>query len=242
MNTAITILIKLVCAHLCSDFIFQTDSIYKGKSEKRWKGFSYQILHSLIHAIVAYLFISQWSNWVVPTIIFTSHLLIDVTKYSLKKDKLFSFIFDQACHLVVIFTLWFSLYGDYNSLYDVFLAINTTQTWAIIAGYILMLRPSSIILSLFLKQWAPPNTKAQSLPNAGQWIGYLERILIMTFILIGSIEGVGFLLAAKSVFRFGELNKAQEIKTTEYVLIGTLSSFSIAILTGYLVRFLFHIG
>lgn len=73
---------------------------------------------------------------------------------------------------------------------------------------------------------------ARILPNAGQWIGYIERILILTFVLIGSIEGVGFLLAAKSVFRFGELNKAKEIRTTEYVLIGTLASFTIAILTG----------
>ena len=41
------------------------------------------------------------------------------------------------------------------------------------------------------------------------------------------------LLAAKSVFRFGELSKAQDIKTTEYVLIGTLASFTVAILVGF---------
>jgi hypothetical protein len=56
--------------------------------------------------------------------------------------------------------------------------------------------------------------------------------LILTFVLIGSFEGVGFLLAAKSVFRFGELSKAKEIRTTEYVLIGTLASFAIAVLIG----------
>ena len=54
---------------------------------------------------------------------------------------------------------------------------------------------------------------------------YIERILILTFVLVGSFEGVGFLLAAKSVFRFGELNKAKEIQTTEYVLIGTFAMF-----------------
>lgn len=68
--------------------------------------------------------------------------------------------------------------------------------------------------------------------NAGKWIGYFERILILTFILTGTTEGIGFLLAAKSIFRFGELSKAQEIKTTEYVLIGTLASFTIAIIIG----------
>ena len=50
--------------------------------------------------------------------------------------------------------------------------------------------------------------------------------------LVGCMEGIEFLLAAKSVFRFGELAKAKEVKITEYVLIGTLSSFTIAILIG----------
>lgn len=56
---------------------------------------------------------------------------------------------------------------------------------------------------------------------------------------MGSYEGVGFLLAAKSVFRFGELNKAKEIQTTEYVLIGTFASFTIAILTGIAITHLY---
>lgn len=89
------------------------------------------------------------------------------------------------------------------------------------------------MLSLFVRKWAPSVATDRSLPNAGKWIGYLERILILTFILTGNAEGIGFLLAAKSVFRFGELSKAQDIKTTEYVLIGTLASFTVAILVGF---------
>ena len=85
---------------------------------------------------------------------------------------------------------------------------------------------------MFLAKWTPANNEKNSLPNAGAWIGYLERTLILTFILIGCIEGVGFLLAAKSIFRFGELTKAREVKFTEYVMIGTLSSFTIAIILG----------
>ena len=45
-------------------------------------------------------------------------------------------------------------------------------------------------------------------------------------------EGVGFLIAAKSVFRFGDLSKAKDRKLTEYILIGTLLSFGLAILFG----------
>ena len=80
---------------------------------------------------------------------------------------------------------------------------------------------------------APSDDASKGLPNAGKWIGYLERILILTFIFTNTIEGIGFLLAAKSVFRFGELNRAKDIKITEYVLIGTFASFTIAILIGF---------
>jgi len=71
-----------------------------------------------------------------------------------------------------------------------------------------------------------------SLESAGKLIGMLERVLVFVFIYMGRWEGVGFLLAAKSVFRFGDLKDAHSMKLTEYVLIGTLLSFGIAIVTG----------
>ena len=61
----------------------------------------------------------------------------------------------------------------------------------------------------------------------------LERILLLTFIFAGYPEGIGFLLAAKSIFRFGDLQRTQELQQTEYVLIGTFLSFTIAIVIGY---------
>ena len=36
--------------------------------------------------------------------------------------------------------------------------------------------------------------------------------MILTFVLVGSFEGVGFLLAAKSVFRFGTANAPIAVK------------------------------
>lgn len=228
---AFIVLVKLLCAHLCADFILQTDGINEGKHKSGGKGIVYHLLHSLIHAGAAYLCVGDWSCWLIPVIIFVSHFVIDLIKSKFYKDNLSTFLTDQSMHFAIIGMLWFVLYGkdfDYSFMED----IVTTKAWMTVMAYILMLRPSSIFLGLFLKKWSPSSTNTQSLPNAGQWIGYIERILILTFVLVGSFEGVGFLLAAKSVFRFGELNKASEIRTTEYVLIGTFASFTIAILTG----------
>lgn len=113
-----------------------------------------------------------------------------------------------------------------------------------------ILAPTSIFIKSFIEfeGWIPRlplssessrrEEPLQGLPNAGKWIGYLERVLILTFIYTENIEGIGFLLAAKSVFRFGELNRTQDIKVTEYVLIGTFLSFTIAIVIGFGVKWL----
>ena len=225
------ILVKLLCAHLFSDFILQTDSINNGKHIQGVKGICFQLLHSSIHAAAAYLFVADWSCWIIPLVIFVSHFAVDLLKCRISKDTLCSFIIDQICHIAVIVILWYALFRTDIELPCVE-TIGILKVWGIVLAYILMLKPSSVLLSLFLGKWAPASQNTQSLPNAGKWIGYIERILILTFVLIGNIESVGFLLAAKSVFRFGELNKAKEIRTTEYVLIGTLASFTIAILTG----------
>lgn len=74
-----------------------------------------------------------------------------------------------------------------------------------------------------------------SLSNAGKYIGMLERIFVFVFVVTGRWEGIGFLLTAKSVFRFGDLKESKDRKLTEYILIGTLLSFGIAIATGMIV-------
>jgi len=236
METLI-ILVKLICAHLCADFILQTDKINDGKRKKGITGIAFQLLHSAIHAGATYLFVAEWTCWLIPTVVFVTHFMIDFVKCKMKGNSLSTFLIDQFCHIMIIVVLWFLLYGNGDEL-SFLGSVCSINVWIIGMAYILMLKPSSILLSLFLDKWTPASPNTQSLPNAGQWIGYIERILILTFVLIGSIEGVGFLLAAKSVFRFGELNKAKEIRTTEYVLIGTLASFTIAIFTGIAVSHL----
>lgn len=88
----------------------------------------------------------------------------------------------------------------------------------------------AILLRAGLVYHTPNNMQGQGKPMAGKWTDYIERVLILTLVLTSNIKAVGFLLAAKSVFRFGDLNKAKEIKITEYVLLGTLASFSFALL------------
>lgn len=72
----------------------------------------------------------------------------------------------------------------------------------------------------------------ESLEDAGKYIGILERCLVFVFVILNHWEAVGFLITAKSVFRFGDLKESKDRQLTEYILIGTLISFGIAIITG----------
>jgi hypothetical protein len=44
-------------------------------------------------------------------------------------------------------------------------------------------------------------------------------------------------LAAKSIFRFGDLKESKDVKLTEYILIGTLLSFGLGILCAIVYKY-----
>lgn len=229
-----TVLIRLLFAHILSDFFLQTDAITKGKRLQNKKRFLYQVFHSLTHTTTAYIAVAEWGNWIVPLVVFSTHLTIDLAKVEYCGKSAAVFLTDQFLHIAVIVGLSL-LIGEGGPQMEVLLSRiwGYPGFWTIAAAYLVVLKPTSVFLSAFIRKWTPSDTMGNSLPNAGKWIGYLERILILTFIFTDNAEAIGFLMAAKSIFRFGEMSKAQEIMTTEYVLIGTFASFTTAILIGF---------
>ncbi|MCS6715179.1 DUF3307 domain-containing protein, partial [Proteus terrae] len=149
------------------------------------------------------------------------------------------FITDQALHLFVITFLWIILIDQNTQIFHDLSFKNINYKYLIvILAYIIILKPISILIYMLLKKWTPVAEEGSTLVSAGQSIGYLERILILTFILLNQFAAIGFLLAAKSIFRFGELQNDQDKKLTEYVMLGTLISFSISILLGLATTYL----
>jgi len=100
----------------------------------------------------------------------------------------------------------------------------------ILIGYILVWTPAGWIIGQITKRWQNELPEDRdSLKDAGKIIGYLERFLTLTFIIFGQFSAIGFLLAAKSILRVGDKHSRKE---TEYILIGTLASFTAAIIIG----------
>jgi hypothetical protein len=96
---------------------------------------------------------------------------------------------------------------------------------ALAAGAILATRAGGFAVGLLMEPWAA--SAPAGLPGGGRTIGNIERGLIFLLILTGQAQSIGFLIAAKSVLRFGSISNEKEV--SEYVIIGTLASFTWAI-------------
>lgn len=228
----IRFLLLQIIAHTISDFYLQTDKSCADKEKSGFKSPKLYI-HVLITFVCAWLFSFSFSFWWVALIIAVSHLLIDAMKCYASKCKGIFFI-DQLIHLMVIVAvcyLWKSNLPDCVSGVD-------EKYIALLLGFLVCLKPSNIIIKEIIKvanikvSKGNDDNNTEDLPNAGKLIGIVERLLSLVFVLLGQYEAVGFIIAAKSLLRFAEGDKAK----SEYVLIGTLLSFSIAIFVGVAIK------
>ena len=71
-----------------------------------------------------------------------------------------------------------------------------------------------------------PSGGHASTARIGATIGILERLLIVTFVLTGSTAAIGFVVAAKTLARFKQLDDRD---FAEYYLLGTLASVAVAL-------------
>ena len=76
----------------------------------------------------------------------------------------------------------------------------------------------------------------EGLANGGKWIGQLERALTFLLVLSAQASAIGFVIAAKSILRFGEIKDSHQRKEAEYIIIGTLTSFGWALFIANLTK------
>lgn len=114
---------------------------------------------------------------------------------------------------------------------DTFLSEYALKCLAVIAAYIISLKPASLLIKHFLKPWIAqiPGNQDDSLAKAGAMIGYLERVLILSFLLLGNDNAIGLVLALKAAYRFKDTEKPHK---AEYMLMGTFLSLAITLAIG----------
>lgn len=235
----------LILGHVIGDFYLQNNKI----AEKKKKSKKYMLLHCGLYGAIMYFPIwilnrsIERTLWIV-FLVALSHLVIDWNK--IKCDKKFSeyehviFGLDQIIHLFILFIIFFAEKNEgYIQLRECWMINIWSVDIKVIRAILAMLiccKPSAIFISLIFKRI--PNTvetadKDQANPNIGNesikigsWIGILEREIILILGLLGQYGAIGFVLTAKSVARFNQLEKKA---FAEKYLVGTLLSTLIAL-------------
>ncbi len=145
----------------------------------------------------------------------------------------FYYLFFQALQFVILGLAVVAVSDAWQGLNSLFGTLMQPKVLLLVLAYLLILNPCSRVLALALRPWNPAVQQAGLyLPMAGKAIGMVERSLILSCVLLDQTAAIGFIIAAKSIFRFGDLTGQSERKLTEYVLLGTLLSVAMSVFIG----------
>ncbi|AKQ45647.1 hypothetical protein TH63_08260 [Rufibacter radiotolerans] len=240
----ILLLLKLVLAHCLSDFALQPTAWVENRARRKFRSRKLYY-HIGITGVVTFLLSQSWqlALWITVT-----HLLIDLWKAYQKCTTLY-FLIDQLLHFLMLGVGWL-YYVNGHLAPDV--VLNNYRFMVYLTGFFIATFPLSIVIKVLTAKWGtgnkrrpkpmkdtaednslegpkvpavPEDSRWNELKEAGRWIGIIERVLIISFVLLDQYEAIGFLVAAKTIIRFKETDQ----RKSEYFLFGTLLSISLSI-------------
>jgi hypothetical protein len=246
--------LTLLLGHLLTDFVFQTSKVVQQKKSGRAIGY-------LKHGAVYFVSAVVLTGFFVPGVVFSwrfvavvlgltlVHLAIDGMKIGLGRrtpvgEGAAAFVVDQGLHFltIVVAACWIARVEPAGVL---LLGLNRLQTPSdrvllLLVVYVGVIFGGGYLIRFMtrplLKDLQAGESQAQ-LGSAGMYIGWLERFLVMTALILHSPATAGLILAAKSIARYPEFKREQ---FAEYFLIGTLLSISAATLGGVMLLKAFY--
>lgn len=233
-----------LAAHLIADFSLQSADW----AEKKKRKFRYLAGHAFVYAVViaaaAFLCIPGSIVWIPFAIIALSHFFIDWIrvhtdkKYNTPAAHFSSFVIDQVLHIAIIYACVYA-FGLNEQVKDRLTALASAVPAEQILRYavlfIIILEPASVFvkkLSAYVSVGASNGGQKKEAP-VGSIIGKLERILTVILVLCDELGAIGFVLTAKSIARYKQLD---DQCFAEKYLVGTLSSTAIAIIAALLLK------
>ncbi|HEX2153450.1 MAG TPA: hypothetical protein VHL52_05695 [Acidimicrobiia bacterium] len=102
---------------------------------------------------------------------------------------------------------------------------------SVVAIAVLLTAPANWLIRLLLVHIRAVDTGGSE--GAGRWIGILERLIIFLLVLSGEADAAALVVAAKAILRFPEITGDEPHLSAEYVLIGSLISWLLAIAGGF---------
>jgi hypothetical protein len=245
MQPVLKLFLTLLLAHLLGDFPFQSAQLVANKRHGTRAYLAHGIIHFIVLVVCVAVFgtsglVTSYWFWIVVTLYIGVHLLIDAVKQRVMNtgkvpESTRVFVVDQGLHLCTIGVVsWLIIRPSWASLKAVFSWSATTADRVLEAGivYLGVVFAGGYLIRYLTRDLSAgidrPGETAEQVKNAGMYIGWLERFLVITAILVQSPSMVGLILAGKSIARFPELKE----RFAEYFLIGTLLSIGLAVIGG----------
>lgn len=236
----------LLIAHILGDFIFQSSKIAKGKI----KNFKYFLIHCLIYSVMIFLALIWFAPFDKVILIFISivslHALIDRLHILIKRNKdktdkktnkrkreLTAFIIDQLLHflIIIVFSSFIQSVNGLGQLMIDYIGVDQLNKLLVFGLlYLLITTPAAVLIRLVFRLFSigdGDKKENDDLIKSGYLIGVLERFIMLTLGLSGQIGAIGFVIAAKSLARFKQLDDKH---FAEKYLVGTLLSVVIALI------------
>jgi hypothetical protein len=248
------LVLTLALAHLLGDFPLQTSKMVQRKGQGYRAYFAHGAIHFLVLIVCIAAFVglpllaSVWF-WILAALYIAVHLGIDRAKQELVRtaklaDSATVFIADQVLHVSTLILLaWLLTRPGWSSLRAQFSWSPRTGERVLEAAivYVAVVFAGGYLIRYLTRRLTDGMENLEEIPeqvaNAGMYIGWLERFLVVTAILVQSPSMVGLILAGKSIARFPEL---KEQRFAEYFLIGTFLSIGMAVLGGLMLAKLWY--
>jgi hypothetical protein len=247
MHVFLTSFLGLYLAHLLTDFVLQSDRMVASK--KRGAALAY-LEHGAIHFFSAALFLGFaipgqaarlgfYASILGLTLV---HLGIDWLKIRLVRSEMVedgaaTFLGDQAVHaLTIVLTAWLITRPPFGTLLaKIHWAQSAIEKPLLVSVvYVGVIFGGGYVIRFLTKPLTKQDMSilgetTNEMQNAGLYIGWLERFVVLTALVLQSPATVGLILTAKSIARYPEM---KSVRFAEYFLIGTLLSMSLGIIGG----------
>jgi hypothetical protein len=230
-------LTAILAAHLLGYLIFQTKWL-KGRQQRIWP----IVLRAAIVASLSYMLLGSF-HWQILLVVFLTHLVMGAIKMLFLSDSLASLLIDESVRLAVVITLAGCFPDAANGGWWITGVAPSLSRWyfaalTIVSGIILCVPAGGNLIALLVSRFADElrDNNIAGLKQGGKYIGWLERFLVLLLLLMDQPNGIGFLIAAKSILRFGEIKDPSQRKVAEYIIIGTFLSFGWALLISALTQ------
>jgi hypothetical protein len=250
------VFLALLLAHVLGDFPLQTGRMVRGKAGFQPGAF---LRHSAVHLVVSTaalivftpLSFRHGAPWAAIGLLVTGHLALDLTKSAVIRrypdvDGALLYVSDQLLHVVIVAVAAAvalqaalpapEMLGFWTAHREAVLAYLVIVAATVFpAGYLIryLLQPLSRQLAASRDDQVLQKDSLEGLSNAGLYLGWLERGLLVIAFAMGSFTAVGLIIGAKSVARFPEFKSRA---FAEYFLIGTLISVTIAAVGGWVLH------